>query len=529
MRTRLALTLVLAFPLLLASCAKDDAPSTAPAVPADVNVYMNLLPNWDTFSPPMADSNVAVAPPDTSAETIDDTDYTCITTPYSLTDTPEDIVVFSPDSEILWLGSLLQGHSYVQGLGSLQELPIRQRAPTTVFIDLLTENVSKTVENPDAASMAVAVGDLIQDANDAGHVAGSSIFFEQVRTHSLQQATLDLNISANYLGTQVTSELSYQQTLEQNTLTAYFVQKMFTVSMVLPQTPAQVFSDAFTDQRLQEQVDRDRMGPENLPTYISNIVYGRMLMLTMTSDYSFEEMEAALTASRESIGSGSIEGTHLQVLQSSQIRVSSVGGVDDGVENLIKTGELGSYFSTDSPLTSARPLSYTVRNLGDNSIAKVSETTEYNISECSANAVDPTGARYRIILDKLRLMSRGCDGVLHPNPEVYYSYSLHTDSGNFGMGSLSSSQAVVMEVGGEVAISGRVSRDVNLYADGRGTMRITGTAWDEDGSSTDEVIGTWNLNWEHAQNNGQRYYTRSGGGCSIRLYLTIVKVGDLYD
>jgi hypothetical protein len=60
-------------------------------------------------------------------------------------------------------------------------------------------------------------------------------------------------------------------------------------------------------------------------------------------------------------------------------------------------------------------------------------------------------------------------------------------------------------------------------------MRVTGTAWDEDGGSNDEVMGNWDLSWEHAIGNGQRYYTRSGGGCTIRLYLTINKVGDLFD
>ncbi len=513
---------------LLAGCSDEDSPTGSSPMPADVNSYVELLPSWDSFSPPQAYANVQVGEPEVSSETYDDVDYNCNTTSYSLTDTPEDIVVFSPDSEIMWLGSMLQGDGYANGLGSLQELPIRQRAPLTLFIDLLSENVSRTVENPDAASVAVAVGDLIESAEASGHQAGSSIFFEQRRTHSLEQASLDLGISVNYLGTHVTSELGYDQTVEENTLTAYFVQKMFTVSMVLPQTPAEMFSDAFTQARLQEQADLRNMGPENLPTYISNIVYGRMLMLTMTSNFSFTEMEAALTASRESIGSGSIEGNHLQVLTDSRIRVSTVGGVDEGVENLIKTGELGSYFAAGAPLTAARPLSYTVRNLGDNSIAKVSETTVYNITECSAIPQDPTGARYRIVLDKLRLMERGCDGVFHPNPEVYYSYTLHTDSGNIGLASRSAAQAVVMEVGGELALN-TFPREVALYADGRGTMRVTGTAWDEDGSSTDEVIGSWDLSYEHALSNGQRYYTRSGGGCSLRLYLTITKVEDLYD
>lgn len=525
---RLPAFLLLLALVALTSCSGDDP--AAPPVAADVDEYMKAMPAWEEFSPQQADSDAPTGtPPVTATELIGGVEYTCTTTEYSLTDTPDDIVIFSPDSEIFWLGALLQGDGYARGLGSLQELPIRQRAPLSMYIDLLTENVTRTVADPTGATVGPALGELIQAATDAGHVAGSSISFDQTRTHSLEQAALDLNISANYLGTTVSSSLSYEESLEQNVLTAYFVQKMFTLSMVLPQTPGEMFSNSFTQERLQDQVDLGRLSPENPPTYISNIVYGRMLMLTMTSTRSFTEMEAALSASRDGIGSGSVDGSHLQVLQESTIRVASVGGVDDGVEGLIKTGRLGEYFDADAPLTSARPLSYTVRNLGDNSIAKVSETTVYSITECDAVPQDPTGARYRVTLDKLRMITVGsCDPFTAPSPEVYYSFTLHHGAGNLVMASRSEDDYVVLGEGGEVNINS-FPREVNLYADGRGELRITGTAWDYDSTSASDVLGNWDLNYNYGLSDGQRYFTRSGNGCSIRLYLSIYKVEDLYD
>ncbi len=182
----------------------------------------------------MPSENLLLEGPVDSTQLDGSVEYDCQVSQYSVTETPREITVFSPDADIMWPGSLLQGDKYAGGLGSLGELPIRQRAPLKVFIDLLTEDVTRTVVNPDAASVAVAVGGLIQDASDAGHQAGSSIFFDQTTTHSLQQASLDLGISVNYLGTQVQSSLSYEQSLEEHTLTAYFTQKMFTVSVVKP-------------------------------------------------------------------------------------------------------------------------------------------------------------------------------------------------------------------------------------------------------------------------------------------------------
>jgi hypothetical protein len=528
MRTKSLIVLLLSLLTLglLAGCGSDDP--MAPTVAADVDGYIKSLPSWDAFSPPRPSENLLLAGPADTTETYDNLEYNCNVSSYSITETPRDIVVFSPDAEIMWLGALLQGDKYAGGLGSLGELPVRQRAPLKVFVDLLTDDVTRTVSNPDPSTVASAIGELIQEATDNGHVSGSNIDFDQKTTHSLEQAALDLGISDNYLGTQVESSLSYNRAVNENTLTAYFIQKMFTVSVVLPQTPGEVFSETFTDERLNEQVSLGRIGPDNLPTYISSVVYGRMLMLTMTSTHSVEDMRAALSASREGIGSGSVSGSHLQVLDESRLQVTTVGGVDDGVESLITSGNLKDYFAADAPLTSARPLSYTVRNLGDNSIAKVSETTVYNINSCTPAARTPTGARYALTVDKVRLISNGCDGITGPSPEVFYNFVLHRDSGNTTLANRASNDWVRMNEGGEVTINSSV-RYTNLYADGRGTMRVTGTAWDYDAASNNEVIGSWNLNWNHGTSNGQRYFTRSGGGCSIRVYVTINKVSDLYD
>ncbi len=531
LRKLLARATVMALAGLLIAC-DSDGPTEPPVGeprPADVGGYMAGLPSWSSFAPELSAEDVPTGDPsDPDVFTVGAVEYTCTTTPYSITRTPDRIAVFNPDSEILWLGGLLQGKGHRDGLGSLAELPIRQRAPVTVFIDLLSENVTRTVENPDPSSVAAAIGELVAQAAASGHKAGSTTFFDQKETYNLRQASLELGISARYLGTTVTSKLSYEESREERTLTAYFVQRMFTSSMVLPQTPGAVFSEAFTQERLDEQVLLGRMGEDNLPTFVSNIVWGRMLMVTMTSTHSVEDMKAALNASNDAIGSGSVASEHLQVLQESEIRVSAVGGSDEGVANLIRSGQLRDYFDpeTELSLTQARPLSYTVRNLADNSIAVVSETTEYNLRECATADATPTGASYKLTLDRLSLIADGCDGAFSPSPEVYYSFSLHTDAGTRTIISRPSNAAVSISEGGSHTLPFN-ENVVDLYAGGS-SMRITGSAWDHDSNSVDERIGSWDLSYGYGTSNGQRYFTRSENGCSIRLYLTITKEGDLY-
>ena len=511
---------------LVSGCGSDD--SVAPLVGADVDTYVKSLPSWEEFSPPQVETNDLIDGPTDSSATWQGQDYDCEVSYYSMTANPREITVFSPDTDILWPGSLLQGHKYAGGLGSLGELPIRQRAPLKVFTDLLTADAAITVDNPDASSVAAAVGQLIEQATNAGHAAGSSIQFDQSTTYSLEQAALDLGFSVSYMGNDVQGALSYDRSVAENTLTAYFTQKMFTVSVVQPQTPGEFFSDAFTAERLQEQVDLGRIGPDNLPTYISSVVYGRMFVLTMTSTSSIEEMRDALTASRESIGSGSISQQDLDVLNASQIRISTVGGVDDGLEAMITSGTLGEYFAADAPLTSARPLSYTVRNLADNSIAIVSETTDYAISQCAPVAATPTGARYSLKVDKIKLTDYGCDLWPGSAPEVYWDFDLLTNAGTSNLGDRAQADAVEMELNTTQNING-ATRYVNLYADGRtGSAHVVGTIWDEDGG-TDDVIGELSVWYAYGATQGQSTFTVSGHGCGLTVYVTCTRVNYLYD
>jgi hypothetical protein len=131
-------------------------------------------------------------------------------------------------------------------------------------------------------------------------------------------------------------------------------------------------------------------------------------------------------------------------------------------------------------------------------------------------------------VDKLRVISEGCDGSFSPAPEVYYTFSLIRDSGTTLVASLDAEDFVVVPEGGDLEINS-APLEADLYLDGRGTMRLIGTAWDFDVGTADEVMGNWDLNWNYGIFDGERFYTRTVGGCTIRLYLTITKVEDLFD
>lgn len=363
------------------ACSDDGG--TGPGSASSVNQFLGTLPSWGEFSPPVPDNDDIVSPSAESIESVDGTLYACTSAPYSITRTPDKVVTMDPDVNILWLGALLQGRGYKEGIGSLAEWSVKERAPLRVSVDLLNGQNAAIVEDPDLTSVTRAVGTMIQAAEAGGHKPGSSISYSMQRTYSARQAGISMGLSTMYFGPTISASFSASRNAKETTVTAYFVQRMFTASMALPNAGADFFSSEFTPARLQQERDRGHVGSDNIPVYVASIVYGRSLLFSFTSTSTADSIRAALSASIGKDSAG-INGSYLNILRSARIGVVALGGEARNATALIQSGELADYFKEPASLTSARPISYTIRNLGDNSIAKVSETSEYNLKECEA-------------------------------------------------------------------------------------------------------------------------------------------------
>ncbi|MFV1983960.1 MAG: thiol-activated cytolysin family protein [Thiohalomonadales bacterium] len=373
----------------------------------DVSGYLRSLPSWSEFSPPLKSAESIGDPVDEAPVTLDveeiqengkvvtktNTRYLCQSQPVTLTGNPEKIVMLSPDLELLWPGALIQGKSHRDGQGSLLGLTIAQRSAIEVSIPGLNNNDNfRRVENPTQATVQQARGSMIGAATLAGLSTPSSIFFKMETYHSEKAAALSMGLSGNYLGFEASATGSVAKNASKTTITAQFYQKMFEVVVAPPQTPDAFFSDAFAGTKLQEQIDLGNIGRDNLPVYVSNVVYGRLMMFSMTSTASEKDIRATMQAAYESIGAGIQVNMSLKqksILRNSEIKITSLGGNAQATITMIKTGNWADYFTDNAELTSASPLTYTFRNLGDGSIASVSETTNYNIKTCQAIPATP--------------------------------------------------------------------------------------------------------------------------------------------
>jgi Thiol-activated cytolysin/FG-GAP-like repeat len=396
----------------------DPDPDPDPGQAAAVNNYLTGLPSWAAFSPPgaaqaiTATGDSTLLPDETvlnvtdfsqgDGELVPAIRYMCQTRPYTMSENPQEIVMYSPDKDILWPGGLIQGASHRDGLGALLSLPIGQRSALQVSIpSLSTADNFRTVESPTQATVSSAIGSMIGAATASGLSTPSTISFEQTVYHSEEQFALSIGVSGSYMGFSSSASGSFSRDASETTVTAHFLQKMYEVVVAPPQTPGAFFATDFTEAVLQQQIDLGRLGPDNVPIYVANVVYGRMMAFSFTSSASETDIRATLKAAYDGIGSSaslSLSTRQRKILEESKIRVASLGGDAQATIDVIRSGDWTQYFTDVAPLSSAEPLSYTFRHL-EGEVAGVTESTDFAIKTCSPRP--PTGATFEFLLPQM--------------------------------------------------------------------------------------------------------------------------------
>ncbi len=391
--------------MLVAGCGAKDSGSTGPGGggSSDANTYLQGLPGWATFSPTLPDvdsvetgqvtfSQDTIAADSTPTSTPDsfavqhNVVYACEDVPYSATRTPQDLVMYSPNEAYLWPGAFIQGASHRDGSGSVLPLVIDERAPINVSIPSLPTGANfRTVSNVNQSAVASAIGDMIGNAVIDSLNTGSTTFFRMDAYRSEQEFALKAGLSGRYLGWKARTQVNSNTHGQQSMVSVQFLQKMYEVVVAPPSTPGGWFTSAFTPDKLQQQVDLKRMGPANLPIYVSRVVYGRMMMFTLKANASESELKGIVQLSYNALGNGaaaSLSARQKNVLSESEIEVFSLGGADSATAAMIRSGDWRSYFTVSAPLSTAKPLSYTFTNLADNHEADVTETTNYTRRTC---------------------------------------------------------------------------------------------------------------------------------------------------
>ncbi|MDH5446802.1 MAG: thiol-activated cytolysin family protein [Gammaproteobacteria bacterium] len=470
----------------------------------DVNAYLTEVSTWNEYSPVLESLHGPTEDPtgnpdDYALPDPNPAHENCTVTKMSIQETPQEIVLYNPNGQVLWLGNLITGDSY-KTLGSFDQLSVKpeERAPMTISIDFLDEDNFIEVTEPSLASVQSAIGKLVSQAQEAGLVTSSNASYTSTVAHSKEQVTLELGFSAKYLGAKASADLDFTRTNKTNTVVAHFVQKLYTVYVDPPVDGQGFFSEKFTEESLQRVIDAGQIGPNNPPAYISSIGYGRILTYKLTGEFSEQELSAAVNFSYNSATvDASAEAKAKEILEkeTTNIEVVAAGGNQDAVLALIKAGKLGEYFESATPLTAVQPISYQISSVKKpTSLASVTNVSEYDLKTCDLTppppeAPKPIGQTVNLTLLDVRINS-DCDGT--SKGDIWGHFNLDDDR----VYTRPRSGPAGVEDVGTLSLGTDAVREFTFYYDTIKQVRVSGALKDKDdglGGGADDTIGNWDF------------------------------------
>jgi thiol-activated cytolysin len=402
---RFAAALLAALGLALAACGDDGAGSGGMGPGADdIDGYLQslqfdaeaMLNVQDTGSGDRKETQLGA--PATTTEWVPSVgEKTCVRTTYSLQQNFDKLAVMRPTQGIVWPGALVKGNeSLVDGLPEPLTLA---RAPITISVDLpgIGANGVKVVESPTSSSVQVAIDEALdwwnKNAYVDGYVNAASSSFKWTSSYSSEQTGLSLGLNLAWATGEVSSALDHSTTSTSHVVTGAFQQAFYTVTFDTPSSPGVVFDPSVRLADVQAQVT-----PTSPAAYIASVTYGRIIAIRMETTYqaTSTDIEGAFQYTTGILNaSGSVESRYKQILANSTFTALTLGG-NAAVASEVIAGPIASFaalrdaiqgnnaiYSTGNPGVA---VSYVVRYLGDNSLARLGSTTEYTATECLLNA-----------------------------------------------------------------------------------------------------------------------------------------------
>ncbi len=461
----------LSFAVLSAgACTTDIGMETAPQAD-NIDAYIASLPYLPVDPPQIIEGP--------SSEAARDGDYQCVTENLQETRQYDRIVAYAANSDSLWPGALVGADSVLSGLFTQIVLP---RSPVTISVSLENLGGTKqaTIAEPSLSSYREALAGIL-DAEITGSTA-ANLYSEIEQVHSEEQLNMALGIQASWgLGlASVKSSFSFGNQQVRSRYLVRYTQTYYTVDLDAPATPSAMLDPLVTLADVQDHMDAQRP-----PVYVSSVTYGRMVLFTFESEYSSEEMGAALEFAYSGgyDVSGQVSVTYKDIISKSKITAFILGGdagmavqTIDSYEALIDFIKNGGNYSRESP---GAPIAYKLNYLKDNSPARMSYTTSYDVQECTR-----VSQKVRIALNSIFVDSAGGDAG--DDLELYGNVSAEGSDGLVLLDKGSSNYVVIREGSqfGQPIADGIL----NVVPQAGQSVRFRANLKDEDDFSPDDTI-----------------------------------------
>jgi len=295
----------------------------------------------------------------------------------------EQLVALDPNPAQIYPGSMLRGNSLSGAYLSSVALPL---AP----VELTISNVEgkmvgacrypmhTIVQHPTQASVDSAISALLPHADPKSTVP--SISYSEQEFDDVRQVLFHLGVSASAMSAEVKASLDSDSYSHRHNLAIDMVQRYYSVSASPLRTPAAAFAKDVSLAEVESYANAS-----NPPVVVSNVAYGRRVVLLLSSEASIDELRAAVRATYDAMtASGSVEMSvhNKEVLSKSELRVYIAGGGANSAIGVISANQLipalRGYFKQGAEFSASSPgsvLSFRANYL-DNTVADVQLQTE---------------------------------------------------------------------------------------------------------------------------------------------------------
>lgn len=492
--------------LLTGACTTEIAEPEGPGIDA----YITSLPYL-----PVAPSQVDQGQRSAEAR---EGDYSCTRQNLKETRQYDRIVAYAANSDSMFPGAIISADSVLTGLFTQQVL---DRAPETISVSLenLGGKKSALIANPSLSSYREALTGVLQQEITGSTPANLASEIEEV--HSKEQLDMALGVQASW-GLGVASLKTSFDWSKQETRSRYVVkytQAYYTVDLDAPQSPSALLAPTVQLADVQAKMDETRP-----PVYVSSVTYGRMVLFTFESEYSASEMGAALEFAYSGgvDVKGDVSVTYKDMISKSKITAFILGGdagsavkTIDSYEALIAFIKSGGNYSRESP---GAPIAYKLNYLRDNSPARMSFTTDYEVKDCVR-----VSQKVRVTLNAVAVDDAGGDAG--SDLELYGQIWIESSAGGSAMMFNKNSDNYVRVREGQQFGSGALLAEavINVAPKAGQTIRLRANLRDvddflnpDDDLGNETVLNPFETGWRK-----ESTVTLTGDGSRVRVVFSL--------
>ncbi len=299
--------------------------------------------------------------------------------------------ILNPNEANLFPGALMYSEdiadgSYASYASGADLNPIK----LTTSLAIVGGNPTITVVDPDLGTVNSAINDLL--INQVKGKTQLQASFEVSEISSMEELILKVGAHANSATFDANLKFDLSNNTQKHIKMIKFVQKYYTLTMVQPSKPTDLFKN--------KQKATEAFESGKTPIYVNSITYGRIAYFFMETDISNSDIQAhldgqykgAITAGAEldlklknekqkSLYSGTIIGGTGAV---------PIGGYEDFIRFIKEGGEL-------DQTSLAVPIAYSCKFLADNKQAYVNLFSSYTKRTCTPVKTNKIKARIKII------------------------------------------------------------------------------------------------------------------------------------